>query len=316
MGTSLENLMNGLSVRHLRGFVTVAETGHFGRAAARLEITQPLLSQVILRLEQVVGAKLLHRRPAVRLTPTGVMFLPYAARALEEVSAGMAAATKSSAGVLGQLSLGFPTLLSLSWLPEAIAAYHRSFAEVQISYADLTTTSQLQALRSGLIDVAFIRQEESEGKDLHVLPIETEPLTLALSSGHPLAGRGELKPHDLRGEPFILFPRSTAPRLFDAIIGAARHAKLELNLVREARDWLTVLGLVRAGAGLSFVPASLAQLGLPGLSYCRVFGLNMETTLSIARLAGTHNPVVVPFVEAVKSFARDREGIGRAPAEA
>jgi DNA-binding transcriptional LysR family regulator len=298
--------MNGLSLRHLRAFVAVAESRHFGRAAARLDIAQPLLSQMILRLEQTIGASLLERRPAVRLTATGEIFLPFAARALDEADKGLRAAVSSVAGLLGRLSLGFPTLLSLSWLPEAIAAYHRSCPSVQISYSDLTTTSQLQALRAGLIDVAFIRQEESESQDLLVLPIHSEPLVLVLSSSHPLATREDLGASDLDGEPFILFPRISAPRLFDSIVGRAREAQLELNLIREARDWLTVVGLVRAGAGLSFVPVSLAALGLPGLSYRPVRGLKLETTLSVARLAATHNPVVIPFIDSIMRFPIDR----------
>ncbi len=89
-------------------------------------------------------------------------------------------------------------------------------------------------------------------------------------------------------------------------MGAAKEAKLDLNLVREARDWLTVLGLVRAGAGLSFVPSSLAELGLPGLSFLPVTGLNMTTTLSLAQLKVLENPVIPLFVEAVRGFARHR----------
>lgn len=302
MGISFEKRMSSLSLRHLSAFVEVAETTHFGRAAARLEIAQPLLSQMILRLEQMIGAPLLIRRPAVRLTATGEMFLPFARRALSEVAAGVRSAVKSASGDLGHLNLGFPTLLSLSWLPEAIAAYHREVPAVQIAYADLTTSGQLQALASGQIDVGFIRQEEVEGEELCVLPIDREPLVLVLSSTHRLAERPSIAPEDLAAEAFILFPRHSAAKLFDAIMGKARAAGLELNLSREGRDWLTVLGLVRAGAGYSFIPRSLATIGLPGLVHREVPSFGLETVLSLAWRRTTENPVVPRFVEQLRAF--------------
>jgi DNA-binding transcriptional LysR family regulator len=298
--------MSDLSLRHLTAFVAVAEAGHFGRAATALAIPQPLLSQMILRLEQRIGGKLLLRRPAVRLTSTGETFLPFARRALKEVETGAATARMSAEGQHGHLQLGFPTLLSLSWLPEAIAAYHRELPSVQITYLDLATAEQIQALRDGRVDVGLIRQESCEVEGVHVLPIDHEPLVLVLSSSHRLAAGAAIAVKDLAGEPFILFPRNTAPRLFDVIMGTARAGGLELSVSREARDWLTVLGLVRAQAGFSFIPASLARIGLPGLAYREMPELQLGTTLSLAWRTATENPVVGPFVEKLQAFARAR----------
>jgi DNA-binding transcriptional LysR family regulator len=291
--------MSGLTIRHVRAFLAVAEVSHFGRAATRLDIAQPLLSQMILRLEQVVGTQLLIRRPAVRLTPAGEMFLPYARRMLEELQSGVEVANKTGAGELGHLHLGFPTLLSLSWLPQAIADYQRTYPAVQMSYLDLTTAGQLQGLRSGQIDAGFIRQESSGGGDLCVVPIDREPLLLAVSPLHRLATQKRIEARDLAAEPFILFPRNTAPPLFDHILEQSRLAGVQLNIEREGRDWLAVVGLIRAEAGISFVPASLGTLGLTGLVTRDVADLRMSTTLSLAYLKDTQNPVVRGFVEAV-----------------
>jgi DNA-binding transcriptional LysR family regulator len=268
--------MSGLSLRHLQAFVEVADLRHFGRTAERLDMAQPLLSQMILRLEQKVGGQLLLRRPVVQLTPMGEVFLPYAKRALAEVDTGVEAANKSASGVLGHLNLGFPTLLSLSWLPEAIADYHQAVPLVQIAYSDLTTSAQLDALRSGGIDVGFIRQEQSEVHGLCVLPIDTEPLVLVLPSNHPLSERSLIGVADLAAEPFILFPRNTAPRLFDLIMAKAREGGLELGLSREGRDW-------------------------------QMPGMEIATTLSIAWREMTDNPAVGPFIERLKAFASARQ---------
>ncbi|QIL02938.1 LysR family transcriptional regulator [Sphingomonas sinipercae] len=296
--------MSGLTVRHVRAFLEVAEVSHFGRAAARLDIAQPLLSQMMLRLEQVVGTQLLVRRPAVRLTPAGEMFLPYARRVIEELQSGVEVANKTGAGELGHLQLGFPTLLSLSWLPQAIADYQRAYTSVQVTYLDLTTAGQLQGLRAGLIDVGLIRQDGSSSGDLKIIPIDREPLLLAVAPGHRLADQAVIEARDLAAEPFILFPRMTAPALFDSILEDARRAGVQLNIAREGRDWLAVLGLVRAEAGISFVPQSLGTLGLSGLVTREVAGLAMTTTLSLAYLKSSENPVVERFVETMAAASR------------
>lgn len=304
-------LVQDIELRHLRSYVVLADELHFGRAAKRLGIAQPPLSQQIARLERLLGYPLFTRRPGVALTPAGVALLAPARRALEQVAHGVDATRRAGRGESGILTIGFAASTMATRVPEVLRAFRRRRPGVELVLRELSTAAQLEALRSGFIDVGFLREPVADPA-IVAERVVREPFSAVLPPDHRLAGHRTIDLAALSGEGFVLFPRAVAPTLYDQVRAVCRSAGFEPRQVQEAEEWLTIVGLVDAGLGVSIVPASFERLRWGRVSYHRLAGIRRLTTISMCHRAGEQDALVPAFAAVAReTLGRTRAGSGR-----
>lgn len=282
-------------LRYLRAFVTLAEELHFRRAAERLGIAQPPLSNQIRRLEELSGTKLFVRRPAVALTSAGEAFLAHARRALGAVDRGLAEARRAAAGEAGRLVLGFAASTLVSLVPRLARRYVEDRPDVELVLREIPSADQFEALERGEIDVGVLR-EPPDDRDIESTPILTEPFVAVLPRRHDLSGRKSISLHRLAGDPFVHFPRRVAPGLYDKVSQLCAIAGFTPKVRLEALEWLTIVGLVEAGVGVSLVPASFARLRWGGVRYVGLRPPTLETVTAVCILRARHSPLAERFL--------------------
>lgn len=296
-----------LELRPLRQFVALAEELHFGRAAARLHMTQPPLTQAIRQLERSLGAPLFERtQRRVALAPAGAALLPLVRRLLQQADELPRQAQAAAAGRAGRLRLAFVSSVAYGPLPGWLSGFRAAHPEVAVELREATLDVQLDAFAAGEIDAGFVLHAEGAAPPgLAAWTVLHEPLVLALPQAHPLAGRRTLPFAALAGEPLVIFPRAIAPSLFDAVVGHYRAQRATPAIAQEAIQMQTIVNLVSAGLGVAWVPASLMQLQRPGVVYRPLAGapLACETSLVWPEPAA---PVVQRFVDHVRQ-ARSAE---------
>lgn len=270
-----------MELRQLRYFVAVAEERHFSRAAERLHIAQPALSQQVRRLEHEMKVQLLERTTrSVELTDAGRVLLDEARRVLAGADRALAAVHEAADGTTGLLRMGFVSSAALRIVPTLVLALHQQWPRVRLDLQEGTTDVQLDRIRQGTLDVGLVR-EMVEGLGFAVRPIAKEPLVLAVPDNHRLASRKRVHIADLAGEQFVVFPRSRVSRLYDHIAALCHQAGVRFEIAQEAVQFPTILGLVAARTGVAIVPASLRALHLPGLAYLTLADKNAYSTVSI-----------------------------------
>jgi DNA-binding transcriptional LysR family regulator len=276
----------------------VAEELHFGRAAARLRISQPPLSQQVRRLERELGAELFQRdRRHVELTAAGRALVPEARRTLAAAERAAAAVAAVSAGASGRLALGFVGSTAHGVLPVLVRALRERAPALEIALREANTALQVDLLRRGLLDAGLVRPPiQAAGIEIEVVGVE--PLRAVLPDDHPLAGRRSLPLDALAGEPFVLFPRSIGPGLYDQVVGLCRAAGFSPNVVYESGATATMVAMVEAGVGVSVLPASHAGTG--SARFVPLSGGDFQTELALAWASGSDSPVVA----AVRAAAR------------
>ncbi len=289
------------SLHQLRCLRAVAEDLHFGRAAARLGMSQPALSVQVRQLERVVGVRLLDRHTrSVALTDAGRALDDAARRVLRDVDAAVEAARRAHAGQVGVLRVGFGPTLMLSTLAQAVRTYRQRFPDVRVELRELTTTDQVQALLGGDLDVGFVRGAEADPR-LHVERFAREPLVIALHRDHPLAGAARVPVSALARESWVLFPRAIAPLLHEHVIRLCREAGFTPNVVQESREVYTTVGLVGAGVGVTIVPETVQRMSWKGVVYKRI--PRATVPLSMVRPSGPVRPVVEAFLAVARRSA-------------
>lgn len=259
-----------MELRHLRYFVAVADEGHITRAAERLGIQQPPLSQQIQALERELDAQLFRRKPrGVELTPAGRALYDEARAILARAEEAVAATRRAAQGEAGRIGIGFTSSASFHpFVPRAIRAFREAHPLVALALEESGTIELVEALRARAIDAAFVRSPVGESADLSVEPLFDEPMVAALPSGHPLSGVANMLPlAALAGEGFILYRRPVGPGLHDAIIAACDRAGFSPKIGQEAPRMLSTLSLVAAGLGVTVVPASMSRLEAEGVVY-------------------------------------------------
>ena len=259
-------------LRQLRHFVTVAEELHFGRAAARLHMTQPPLSQSIAGLEGLLGAPLfLRNRRQVTLTPAGSAMLPEARRILEEAGALPELVRRIASGEAGRLGLSFVTTAGLSVLPAILRRYSAAYPAVRMVLQEATSDVQFGDLLQGRIDAGFVIPPLPLDDLLDYRRIVEEPLILCAPSGlealRAVPRSGPVRLRDLPPLPLVIFPRAVAPALHDAILACFRAAGVTPVIGQEAIQMQTIVSLVSGGMGLALVPQSVSNLMRPGVEY-------------------------------------------------
>jgi DNA-binding transcriptional LysR family regulator len=299
-----------IELRHLRYFVAVAEAGHITRAAARLGIQQPPLSQQIQALEQMVGVPLLHRLPrGVEPTEAGRVFLDEARAVLARVGHAVDAAQRTARGEQGQLAVGFTSSAAFHpFIPAVVRAFRQQSPGVALVLEESSTGELIGALHSGHLDVAFIRVPSGDIAGLTIEALLNEQMLVALPAQHPLLRGGKRKTialSDLANETFILYRRPTGPGLYDAIIAACRAAGFSPRIGQEAPRMLSTLSLVAAGLGVSIVPESLRRLNTEGIAYLSLAKTsNLVAPLHLAWRGVNMSGAVQRLIGQVRAMAR------------
>ncbi|WP_260927589.1 LysR family transcriptional regulator [Novosphingobium sp. 9] len=291
-----------MELRHLRYALAVAEDLHFTRAAQRLGIAQPPLSQQIKALESELGTQLFHRLTrGVELTEAGRAFMPYAQAALAAADQAIHAARRAARGEIGGLSIGFTSSASFNpMVPRIIGRLRERHPDLAITLVEQTTVRLLEALEDGSLDVAFLRPTLGETDGLVTRRLPDEALWVAMPARHRLAGRAEVDLVDLAGDPFILYPRSNGRLLYDSIIAACRNAGFSPRIAQEAPQMASTVNLVAAGVGVALVPESMCQLHTQGVTYARIAGDGPRAQMVVAhRRVGALSPAVRNFIACV-----------------
>jgi DNA-binding transcriptional LysR family regulator len=247
-------------LNQLRCFVTVAEELHFGRAAARLNMTQPPLSRQIQVLEHIIDAPLLERTSrSVRLTPAGRSFLPEARRILKLAESASQVAHRIALGKTGSLKIGFTAAAAYGYLPELIAACRTKLPEVDFSLKEMVSGEQFEALSSGQIDAGLLRPPIAR-PELVSRRVLAEPLLAAIPKKHPLASVEALSIRDFDGQPFIMYSPYESRYFHDLLVAQFSRADILPRYVQQLSQIHSILAMVRAGLGLAIVPAAAASL--------------------------------------------------------
>ncbi|GAA0223353.1 LysR substrate-binding domain-containing protein [Saccharothrix mutabilis subsp. mutabilis] len=289
-----------LALPQLHAFVVLAEELHFGRAAARLGIAQPPLSQQIRRLEDRVGHPLFTRTPAIGLTAAGRELLPAARRALDDLADGLAAARAVGGGLAGRLRIGFAASLALTVLPGLLRAYRDRFPDVRLDLHELTSAPQVTALHDRTVDVGLLR-EDPDDPDLRTALVHTERFVAVLPATHPLATHRTVPLRSMADEPFVLLPRSAGPRFHDRVIDVCRAAGFTPRVAQRAVEWQTVCALVGAGLGVSLAPEGIRRLRLRGVAF-RDTTSDATTDVMAAWRKDDPNPLLGHFRTLVHEF--------------
>ena len=298
-----------MELRHLRYFLAVAEELHFGRAAAKLHISQPPLSQQIRRLEKELQAPLFHRtKRHVELTNAGRVFLGDARALVAQAAQAAGNAQRASRGEIGQLLLACDLWADFLNGARIIRSFARRHPDVEVELRDLTAAEQISALESGGIHVGILRPPV-QSKALMSERLLSESLVVAIPRGHRFKNYERVPWRALVDEPYVLFSRRRAPA-FEALVARACHdAGVTLRVKYEVEHPQTILAIVEAGLGFSLVPASLQMVGRPAIAYRRLWpaGPTLETVIAWRR--DSELPLIQAFVKVAREVARTRRSV-------
>ncbi|PUA82274.1 LysR substrate-binding domain-containing protein [Nocardioides currus] len=287
-----------MELRHLRYFAAVAETRHFGRAADRLHMAQPALSQSIRQLEAELGTPLFVRTTRqVRLTPAGEFLQVEVARILEAVEASVRGVRRIADGRQGLVRIAFTGSAAHTQLPRFARAVKRELPGVALEiHADLLTPAQVGGLREGSLDVGVLRPPMS-GTDLSSRTIASEPLVLAVAADHRLASEPAVAMADLRAERFVQFAGADSA-VNDAVLRSCREAGFVPHHEHEAAGISVLLPLVAADLGVALVPASVRAAPLTGVVFRDVVDA-ASVDLALAWRTDETNPAVLAVLQAL-----------------
>lgn len=286
-----------MDLRVLRYFVMLADTLHFGRAAAALSMSQPPLSRQIRAFEDELGVELFLREPrGVRLTPAGTALLPQARRLLREADALTEGARELAHGEVGVVRLGFISTAAHNVLPRVLPPFRRARPGIRLTLVEATTDAQLTGLRDDTLDAGLVVPPVPVPLRCEVLL--REPLIAALPRARRWPRRLPLE--TLADEPFILFPRRAAPGLYDLIVGLCAQAGFVPRIEQEAIQMPTIVSLVGAGMGVALVPASLARVRQTDVVYRPLAEPGPPMEVGLAWNEATPTPAVAAFVAHVR----------------
>ncbi len=293
-----------IELRQLRYFIAVAEEMHFGRAAVRLHMTQPPLSQAIQALEAALGTPVFSRtKRSVTLAPAGTALLPEARRILLQTEGLPDLARRAASGEAGRLSLAFVSTADYSVLPPFLREFRERYPQVQIDLREATTDVQVEELGHGRIDAGLIIPPlpDKMKAELDYVSVLTEPLVLAVPKGiKGLRGQNAIALKAVIDMPLIIFPRRIAPAFHDAIVACFHEAGLTPRIGQEAIQMQTIVGLVSAGMGIALVPQSVSNLKRPGVEYKLLADKTPMVETGLAWRRDNTSPVLRAFLELLR----------------
>lgn len=289
-------------LRLLRYFVAVAEELHFGRAARRLHVAQPGLSQQIRALETALGARVLERTSRqVRLTPAGELLLFESRRLLADADRALDRVRRVARGEAGRITVAAIGSATYAVVPRLLREHRARYPEVELVLREMSTPAQVHALRAGEVDVGFLRLP-ADTADLSTHTVREDRMAIMLPETHPLARRRRIPLRALAREPLILFPASPRPSWADTVVAACREHGFEPIVAQEAMESATVVSFVAAGVGLAPVPEGLKVLARPGVVFRLVAPPAPVTRLAAVHRAGALAPIVAAFLTLVREL--------------
>ncbi len=287
-----------MELRHIRYFLAIAAEHNFTRAAEKLGIAQPPLSQQIRSLEDELGVQLFHRVPhGAELTAAGEAFLVEAQLAAAAAERAKLAASRAHRGEIGRLLLGFTTSAMFNpVINSTVDAFHHAYPDVILALTEATTLQLYERLLRGDLDAAFVRPGVNDPAGVQLHHLESEAMVIALPANHRLAARDRLPLTELAAEPFVLFPRVAAPSLYDEVVKVCRDCGFTPHIAQEATVTASIIVLVAAHLGVSVVPKAITQLRLEGVAYRAIEGPAPVARLALARPKGVRSPMTQNFV--------------------
>lgn len=293
-----------MDLRHLRYFVAVAEELHFGRAAERLHIAQPPLSQQIKQLETEMAVTLFQRtKRHVELTPAGETFLVEARRTLEQADHAIASARLAHLADANELVLGFIDSAVYYYLPRLLSAYQRVHPNVQLTLREMTSGHQVEALEAGSIQAGILRPSRV-GPHISFEEIARERFVVAVNRNHRLAHVRAIDLRDLREDRFVFFRRELAPELHDHMLGLIKKAGYSPRIVQEADEARTLIGLVAAGIGVFLTTESLWGWGGNDIVYKPLVEAATWLPMSLAWRVNDRSVALQAFVSSTRDVIR------------
>lgn len=289
-----------MELRHLRYFVAVAEELHFGRAATRLLIVQPSLSQQIRQLEDELGFPLLRRtKRSVELTDAGKVFLTEARNVLAQVQEAKRAAQRAYRGEIGRLVIGYISSSTYDLLPMMLSAYRERFPDIDVALRELTTQEQLRALEEESIQVGLLRLPINDPM-IHVEVVRREPIVCVLPEGHPLAIHERIAVPLLASEPFVLQSRERGGGYYAQLMNLCLTSGFSPTVIQEVTEMHTIVSLVAAGMGVSLVPLSVKNIRSQGVVYCELEGPTPITEMAVAWLRNSRSTIIQNFLQVAR----------------
>ncbi|MBR8185424.1 LysR substrate-binding domain-containing protein [Burkholderia ambifaria] len=293
-------------LRQWRYFVTVADERHFGRAAERLSMTQPPLSQAIRALEEALGVALFVRtKRSVALTAVGAALLPDVRRLLASADALPPLARRLARGEAGSLSLAFVSTADYGLLPSLLRAFGARYPQVRLQLAEATSDVQIDELVAGRIDAGLVIPPvpPRHAAGLSYLPVVREPLVVAMPAAAAPDVPEDEPVHlaDLAALPLVIFPRRLAPGFYDIITGCYGAAGETPHIGQEAIQMQTIVSLVSAGMGVALVPQSLRNLRRTGVVYRPLAGDAPVVETGLVWRTGDVSPVLAGFIDVVRA---------------
>lgn len=278
--------MNGgglVELRHLTAFTAVAEELHFGRAAKRLQMAQPPLSQQIRQLEKELGVQLFERNTrSVRLTSAGESFLEPVRTVLADLDTAVRAAKAAGRGEFGRVTIGFAGASSHETLPRLTRAVRAAHPAIELVMKGQTYANvALDRVADGSLDLGFVRLPVTQPGVAHRV-IDEEELLCALPSDHHLATRDKIPIGILAEEPFVSFPANAGSTVRDAMVETCEAAGFNPRVVQEAPDSYTILALVAAGVGVTLTVSSVRHIQQTGLVYRPLAGEPIRRQAALA----------------------------------
>jgi LysR family transcriptional regulator, benzoate and cis,cis-muconate-responsive activator of ben and cat genes len=300
-----------MELRHLRYFCVVAEELNLTCAAERLHMSQPPLSRQIKQLEQEIGAELFERGPrGLRLTPTGLFFQQHALQILEKVDATVEATRRMSRSKRTLFGIGFVPSVFYGQLPLLVRDL-RQKDNVELSLTELTTVQQVQALKAGRIDMGFGRLRIDD-PEVEQEVLFDEPIMAAVPCGHPLEGTTPTL-EELARYPLILFPAKPRPSMADIMLGMFRRQGLKVEVVQEANELQTALGLVASEIGISLVPEQVKRVRRDGVSFVYLADKTLTTPVLCSRRRGEAPSPIMQAANAILEVLVENRRRGRYP---
>lgn len=298
----------GMELRHIRYFLAVAEERNFTRAAKKVGIGQPPLSQQIRALEDELETPLFHRLSrGAELTSAGKAFLPEARSLVQQAERAKHMALLGAKGQVGQLRVGFTSsAIFRPIVPEIVRAFHQHHPDVELSLTEHDTTQLLQLLGENKVDVSFIRPGRRNPEQVNIYRFKDESSMAVLASTHPLAQRRAIRLSALSNEAFVIFPRTAGASLFDELIDACHRSGFDPVIVHEAPQISSAPNLVSAGLGVSIVPASIAsQIQVKGIIYLPIVGESPTFGLALATRLKDKSTAVQNFLRLAVARGED-----------
>ena len=293
-----------MKLHHLRYFAVLAEELHFGRAAQRLSMTQPPLSNAIRALEDSVGARLLERdNKQVRLTAAGAALLQEVGPILDRIANASQLAQAVASGLRGRLDIGVTGSMLYRGAPAIVQRFAQTTPGVELTLHEMSSAEQLQWLQREQLHAGFVNAR-GVGEPLQSIALSEDPFVVCLPDAHPLAHARSVGLKQLAQEPFVMFARDVAPANHDNVLALFERAGVQPRTVHAARQWLTVMAMVAQGLGISLVPQSLAQSRFHDVRFVKLSGAGVTSPALFVWNPNHLSPALGALVDAARAHPR------------